>query len=87
MESRDRLVGLLDIVTPCAHRWRSLAIQDDSTEPHRCLVMELLDCMTFPTLTSVSMLYVPLYLDSFEGFSMECFADFLHQKIPLVSNF
>ena len=82
MESHGRLVALLDIVTPCAHRWRSLAIRDDSTEPHRCLVLELLNHMTFPTLTSVSMLDVPPYLDGFEGSSMECLAFLAPENCP-----
>jgi len=77
MESRDRLVALLDIVTPCAHRWRSLAIRDDSTELHRSLVLELLDRMTFPTLTSVSMLNAPPFLDNLDGSSTQYTADFL----------
>ncbi|KAL4075295.1 hypothetical protein V8B97DRAFT_1867617 [Scleroderma yunnanense] len=55
-ESQHRLTSLLGIVTPCAHRWRSLAIRRDVSESHRSHVLEVLDGMTFPTLTYVSML-------------------------------
>ncbi|KIM58738.1 hypothetical protein SCLCIDRAFT_27877 [Scleroderma citrinum Foug A] len=76
-ESHDRLVALLDTVTPCAHRWRSLAIRGDITELHRYLVLELLDRLTFPTLTLVSLLNVPPYLDGLEGIPTEYTAEFL----------
>ncbi|KAI6138560.1 hypothetical protein BKA82DRAFT_3135902 [Pisolithus tinctorius] len=51
--------ALLDILTSCAHRWRSLIIHKHTPEVHRSLVLEKLNRLSLPSLKRVSISNFP----------------------------
>ncbi|KAI6151217.1 hypothetical protein BKA82DRAFT_1004067 [Pisolithus tinctorius] len=51
--------ALLDILTSCAHRWRSLIIHKHTPEDHGSLVLQKLNRLSFPSLERVSISNFP----------------------------
>jgi len=51
---KDMLIAMLDLLVPCAHRWRSLIIRDSVPYFHLSLVLQRIGCLSFPSLKRVS---------------------------------
>lgn len=51
---KDMLVSMLDILVPCAHRWRSLIIRDSVSYVYLSVILQKIGCLTFPSLRRVS---------------------------------
>ncbi|KAG6333654.1 hypothetical protein ID866_5432 [Astraeus odoratus] len=53
------LLDLLNILVPCAHRWRSFSVLYDVAYPHRYLTLARIECLNLPSLTHVFIVCVP----------------------------
>ncbi|KAL4065169.1 hypothetical protein V8B97DRAFT_1563832 [Scleroderma yunnanense] len=51
---KEMLIAMLDIIVPCAHRWRSLIIRDSVPYFHLSLVVQRIGDLSFPSLKRVS---------------------------------
>ncbi|KAI5984186.1 hypothetical protein EDC04DRAFT_2834451 [Pisolithus marmoratus] len=57
--SEGSLAVILDVLTSCVHRWRSLMIQEHITYLHGSLVLEKLNHLSFPSLKRASIWNFP----------------------------
>ncbi|KAL4070312.1 hypothetical protein J3A83DRAFT_4188377 [Scleroderma citrinum] len=53
---QETLLPLLDVLIPCAHRWRSLVIRSDVSSDYINASLERINQATYPSLTHISIL-------------------------------